>query len=84
MTRAFVHPNKLVLQIRTESGTASIDVGLEWLSRQERLFLHRLVKATEEGGEIGFGVEPGETPGANVIKLTLIQKVKESANGTAA
>lgn len=84
MKRTFDHPHKLTLTVRTESGTASIDIGIEWLTRLERKFLHQLIKGTEKGGTIGFGVEPGEEAGSNVIKLTLLQKAQESANGAAA
>jgi len=87
MKRTFDHPHKLTLTVRTERGAASIDVGLEWLTRQERNYLFTLVKKAQEGGTIGFGVDPGE-PGQSIVKITLGEKTAESApeaaNGAAA
>lgn len=78
---------KLTLQVRTESGNVSIEVGLQGLTRQERRFLHDLIKDTHEGGCVGFGVEPGSN-GESVIKLGLSGKQAkaeqpEVANGAA-
>ena len=71
----FDHQNKLTLKVSTESGIVSIEVGLQGLTRQERRFLHDLVKDTCEGGSIGFGVEPGPN-GESVIKLGLSGKIE--------
>lgn len=85
----FDHAYKLTLQVRTESGNVSIEVGLQGLSRQERRFLHDLVKDTHEGGCVGFGVEPGPN-GESIIKLGLSGKTvkaeqpTEMANGASA
>lgn len=77
MKRTFDHPNKLTLTVRTERGAISIDVGLEWLTRQERNYLFTLMKTAKEGGTIGFGVDPGE-PGQSILKLTLGQAPAET------
>lgn len=74
---AFDHPHKLSVQVRTERGTACIDIGLQWLTRQERNYLFTLIKKTEEGGTVGFGVEPGE-PGQSMLKITLGQSAPET------
>lgn len=70
MKGAFDHKNKLTLTIRTERGTVALDVGLQWLTAQERNYLFTLVKTTKEGGTVGFGVDPGDD-GQSVVKLTL-------------
>lgn len=70
----FDRQNKLTLQVRTERGVASVDIGIEWLSRQERNYLFTLIKKTEEGGTVGFGVEPGSL-GQSILKITLGQAI---------
>jgi hypothetical protein len=84
MKKTFDHAHQLTLSVRTESGTVSIDVGIQWLTSQERKFLFQLVKRAKEGGTIGFGVDPGEN-GSSIIKLELAGKVNEApVNGAAA
>lgn len=77
----FDHQNKLILQVRSESGAVSIEVGLQGLTRGERKFLHNLVKDTHEGGSVGFGVEPGPN-GESIIKLGLSGKVEPQCIAT--
>lgn len=84
MKKTFDHAYQLTLTVRAESGTTSIDVGLQRLTSQERKFLFQLIKRAKEGGTIGFGVDPGKN-GSSIIKLELAGKVNEkSANDSAA
>jgi hypothetical protein len=84
----FDHAYKLTVSVRTESGSVSVDLGLQGLTRQERKSLFILMKDTSEGGSVGFGVEPGPN-GESIIKLGLSgkpAKTEEPAvlNGTSA
>lgn len=84
MKKSFVAPNRLTLTVRVDGLAASIDVGLHWLTTQERKFLYGIVRNTTEGGQIGFGVEQDET-GEPVIRLTLPQpKPEKTAPAVAA
>lgn len=76
MKKSFVSPNRLTLTVRCDGLSASIDVGLHWLTTQERKFLYGIVRNTLEGREIGFGVEANEA-GDPVIRLTLPQPKPE-------
>ena len=83
MKKTFDHPHQLTLTVRTESGVASIDVGLQWLTSHERKFLFQLVKRAKEGGTVGFGVDPGED-GSSIIKLVMAGKLNEKPVNDAA
>jgi len=83
MKKTFDHAYKLTLTVRTESGAVSLDVGLQGLTRQERKFLHDLVRRTHEGGAVGFGVDPTQD-GSSIIKLTLMGKENALALAEAA
>ena len=84
MKKSFGHAHQLTLTVRTEDGTVGIDVGIHWLTRQERKFLFQLIKRAKEGGTVGFGVDAGDD-GASIVKLSLAGKANEvPANGAAA
>lgn len=84
MKKTFDHAHQLTLTVRTEQGTVSIDVGIQWLTSQERKFLFQLVKRAKEGGTVGFGVDPADD-GSSIIKLVLAGKLNEKpVNGQAA
>lgn len=79
----FGRPNRMTLTVRTEGGAASIDIGLEWLTRPERKFLFNLVRDTQKGGTVNFGVEPG-ADGASIIKLALSKPTTDSKDSAEA
>ncbi len=83
MKKSFVAPNRLTLTVRCEGLAASIDVGLHWLTTQERKFVYGIVRNTQEGGEVGFAVEQNEA-GDPVIRLTLPQPKPSKSEPTEA
>lgn len=78
MKESFAYPHRMTLTVRAKGTAASIDIGLQSLNAAERRFLFELVRDTHKGGSIGFGVEPGASPGESVVKLTLTRPLRAS------
>jgi hypothetical protein len=87
----FAVDSSMTLEIKCEHGHGSLQVDISHLTRTERLFLFNLLQIPQQGGDVGFGVEP-DASGAKVIKFLLVPApsiekavsaaVEKAANGS--
>jgi hypothetical protein len=67
----------LMLSMHCPEGRAMVQVGLDDLTEPERVWLFNLLKQSEKGRSVGFGVD---TEGAaQIIKFTLGANIKAAA-----
>jgi hypothetical protein len=67
----------LMLSMHCPEGRAMVQVGLDDLTEPERAWLFNLLKQSEKGRSIGFGVDSEGS--AQIIKFTLGANIKAAA-----
>ena len=76
--------NVLEVIVRTESGRASIDIGLDSLSELERKLLFvTIAGASGKGSTVNFSLEPGSSPDERVLRLSMkkpVASIKKSVS----
>lgn len=84
----FESKNVMTLAIRTESGRCQVQVDLDFLSPMERKALFAVVQQPQQGGSVGFGMQPSDDAQTvqiifslpNPLAPTVAAAVKEALN----